>query len=68
VLIPPKGKTLRIGMPANGAIFTKATHLISGKPVELSSDSAGYRITLPNDLSWDTPDTVIQLLIPDSGL
>ena len=61
VLTPPKGKTLRLGMPTNSAAFISASDLITGKAVGLQSDAAGYLVTLPEDLSWDPLDTVIRL-------
>ncbi len=33
VLNPPQGKTLRLGMPANGARFSKASLLAGGREV-----------------------------------
>jgi hypothetical protein len=61
VLTPPKGKTLRIGMPANGVVFTKASLLTTAQAISLQSDPAGYRVTLPEHVAWDTLDTVIRL-------
>lgn len=61
VLTPPKGKTLRLGMPANGAVFTKASLLTTRQEISLQFDRAGYRVTLPEDVVWDTLVTVIQL-------
>ena len=61
VLTPPKSKTLRVGMPANGAVFTKASLLTTGQEIRLQCDPAGYRVALPDDVAWDTLDTVIRL-------
>lgn len=61
VLKPPKGKTLRIGMPANGERFANAALLPSGKPARLDFADAGYVVTLPEGESWAALDTVIRL-------
>jgi Alpha-L-fucosidase len=61
VLNPPRGAQVRIGMPANGARFARATHLVTGRPVRLDFDKAGYLVTLPEGLGWDPLDTVIRL-------
>lgn len=61
VLNPPDGNRLRIGMPANGVRFDKAVHLTSGRPVKLDFDKAGYLVSLPEGLAWESPDTVIGL-------
>ena len=63
VLNPPEGKRLRIGMPANGATFSKASLLTSGQAVTLEKDKAGYTVTLPENVAWDKVDTVIQLQV-----
>ncbi len=61
ILNPPSGKRLRIGMPANGTRFARATLLTSGRQVELIFDAAGYVIKLPPDVEWTPLDTVIRL-------
>lgn len=61
ILNPPQEKRLRIGMPANGARFEKASLLPSGKSVALEMDKAGYLITLPADESWNPVHTAIRL-------
>jgi hypothetical protein len=61
VLTPPKGKTLRIGMPANGARFQSARLLTTSQPVGLQLDAAGYVLTLPEDAAWNPLNTVIRL-------
>ena len=61
VLKPPSGKSLRIGMPANGERFAQATLLSSGAKVELHFDAAGYVVQFPPGLEWDRLDTVICL-------
>lgn len=61
ILNPPQEKRLRIGMPANGARFEKASLLPSGKSVTLEMDKAGYLITLPADENWNPVHTAIRL-------
>jgi hypothetical protein len=61
VLNPPVDNQARIGMPANGARFGKATLLTTGQPVTLGFDKAGYLITLPDGVIWDKLNTVIRL-------
>jgi len=61
ILNPPAGPTVRIGMPANGVRFGKASLLTSGRPVKLDFDKSGYLVTLPDGVAWDGLDTVIRL-------
>ncbi len=61
VLKAPAGKTLKIGKAADGSVFTGASLLVSGKPLGLKADEAGYLITLLEDVAWDKLDTVIRL-------
>ena len=61
ILNPPAAKQVRIGMPASGARFGKATLLTSGKPVALEMDKAGYLLTLPDDESWNPLHTAIRM-------
>ncbi len=61
ILNPPQEKRLRIGMPANGARFEKASLLPSGKSVTLEMDKSGYLITLPADENWNPVHTAIRL-------
>lgn len=61
ILNPPNQPELLVGMPANGKRFRQATLLPSKKSVALTMTSAGYRITLPANESWNPIHTVIQL-------
>lgn len=61
VLNPPAGRILRIGMPANGARFHKATLLPSGRAVTLQLEKSGYVITLPDDVGWNPVHMAIRL-------
>jgi Alpha-L-fucosidase len=61
ILNPPAGSAVRLGMPANGVRFSKATLLTTGQPVALDLDKAGYLVTLPDGINWDKLDTVIRL-------
>ena len=61
ILNPPAGKQARIGMPANGARFGKATLLTTGQPVTLEIDKAGYLVTLPDGEPWNPLHTVIRM-------
>jgi len=61
ILNPPAGKKVRIGMPANGVRFGKASLLTTGEPVKLDLDKAGYLVTIPETTAWDKLDTVIRL-------
>lgn len=63
ILNPPAGQTVRIGMPANGIRFGKASLLTDGRPVKLDFDKAGYLVTLPDGAAWDRLDTVIRLAV-----
>ena len=66
ILNPPAGPQARIGMPANGVRFGKATLLTSGQPVKLDFDKAGYLVTLPNGVTWDKLNTVIRLEVSNA--
>jgi hypothetical protein len=61
VLKAPDGKTLKIGKASDGSVFTRASLLVSGKPLGFKTDESGYQITLPEDTAWDKLDTVIRL-------
>ncbi len=61
ILNPHEGRRLLIGMPANGARFSKATLMPSGKAVKLELTPAGYMITLPDDENWNPVHTAIRL-------
>ncbi|TAE73443.1 MAG: hypothetical protein EAZ65_00510 [Verrucomicrobia bacterium] len=61
ILNPPAGPQLRLGMPANGTRFTKATRFPDGQAVQLDVDKSGYLLHLPAKLSWNPVHTVIRL-------
>lgn len=61
VLTPPKGKTLRIGMPADGSRFAGATLLADGRQVELLYDVAGYELKMPDNFQFSEINTTICL-------
>lgn len=59
VLKPPAGSTLRLPPPADGKVFGKARLLDGGRALSLSQSSRGIAITLPDGMTWKSPDTVI---------
>jgi len=61
ILNPPAGPQVRLGMPANGVRFAKATLFPGGQAVRLDLDKAGYLVSLPEGLAWDKLNTVIRL-------
>jgi len=62
VLMPPSGRTLQIGKPANGVTFIRAA-LLTGLAVSIQADHSGYRLTLPQGATWSKMDTVIALRV-----
>ena len=67
VLKPPAGKTLLLPPPADGKVFANARLLASGRPLALSQSNRGIALTLPADLSWQAPDTVIAMDVRAPG-
>ena len=61
VLKAPAGVSLAIGKAANGVVFHGASMLKSGSPCGFVSNASGYVITLPDNETWDSLDTVIRL-------
>jgi len=61
VLVPPAGNTLTLPPPADGKVFTNARLLATGRPVTLVQNNRGISLTLPNEIKWVTPDTVIAM-------
>jgi len=62
VLMPPEGRTLDIGAPANGIQFSRAK-LLGGQRVRIHAESGGYRLALPGGVQWNPVDTVIALRV-----
>ncbi len=54
-------RTLQLPKPADGRIFVKASLLPDGKDVSFRQDETGISLVLPEDVAWDTVDTVIRL-------
>ena len=57
------GKTLELGVPADGKIFAEAYLAINNKKIELVQDETGVYLTLPEDEDWGDIDTVIELKV-----
>ncbi len=69
VLRPPQSKTLDVGKPSKGARVMSASILPGGAPISLQGDAThGYTVTLPNNISWSSLDTVIKLVIDPNPL
>ncbi len=62
VLMPPRGQTLNIARPADGAVFASAK-LLHGGPIALAKTASGYAITLPTGVRWSHLDTIIALKV-----
>lgn len=60
VLMPPSGRTLSIGNPADGLTFSRAA-LLNGGRVKIQAGPSGYRLTLPPSTTWNQVDTVFAL-------
>jgi hypothetical protein len=61
VVNPPMGKTLKIAAPADGKIFADAKLLKTGERVSFVQDENGVTLMLPENVKWDTLDTVFEL-------
>lgn len=62
VLIPPKGRVLQIGRPADHVTFSSA-RLLNGRFLAISRSRGGYKLTLPAGVKWSAVDTVIALRV-----
>jgi hypothetical protein len=62
VLIPPKGRVLQIGRPADHVKFSSA-RLLNGRFLAISRSRGGYKLTLPAGVKWSAVDTVIALRV-----
>lgn len=62
ILKPPvSGKSLNLGIPEDGKIFSKALALREEKEVLISQTETGVTVTLPEDMDWDEYATVLVL-------
>ncbi len=62
ILIPPKGRSLQIGKPADHVTFSGA-HLLNGRSLRIDNNRRGYTLILPPETKWNPVDTVIALTV-----
>jgi uncharacterized membrane protein len=62
ILMPPKGRSLQIGKPADHVKFSGA-HLLNGRSLRIESNRRGYTVVLPPEMKWNPVDTVIALTV-----
>lgn len=67
VLTPPSGSTLTLPVPADGKTFSSARLLSTGAAVSLTQNGSGVALTLPAGATWNTTDTVIELVTSSIG-
>jgi len=67
VLKPPAGDTLTLPPPADGKLFTNARLLDGGAAVEFRQSNRGLSLTLPEGVSWKSPNTVIVMDVAAPG-
>ncbi len=62
ILMPPKGRSLQIGKPADHIQFSSA-HLLNSRSLRIDSNRRGYTLVLPPGMKWNPVDTVIALKV-----
>jgi hypothetical protein len=62
VLTAPAGQTVTLPAPADGAVFSWARNVATGRVATLTPlDGGGYALTKHSDDSWSATDTVFEL-------
>ena len=59
VLWPPHGKSIHLPQPDDGRRFSSAHLYRTGESVTIMQDDSGIQLTLGENTTWDTLDTII---------